>query len=151
MNSESLRMLKEDDVWYKEGLRFKCTGCGQCCTGAPGYTWVSEKEIVEISAHLKLSVKDFSQRYLRYVDGKYSLRENPVNYDCIFLKEKKCQIYLNRPTQCRTYPWWPRVIKSEADWINASHSCEGINHPDAPLVPATTIEEQLNIQETPGA
>ena len=21
------------EPWYKDGLRFKCTGCGDCCTG----------------------------------------------------------------------------------------------------------------------
>ena len=31
--------------WYHEGLRFECTGCGDCCTGAPGYVWLTEEEI----------------------------------------------------------------------------------------------------------
>ena len=31
--------------WYKDGLRFQCTGCGDCCTGGPGYVWVNQAEI----------------------------------------------------------------------------------------------------------
>ena len=28
------------EPWYRDGLRFECTRCGHCCTGAPGYVWV---------------------------------------------------------------------------------------------------------------
>ena len=34
-----------DKVWFKKGLRFECTGCGDCCTGAPGFVWVNSEEI----------------------------------------------------------------------------------------------------------
>ena len=27
-------MSTTPEPWYKDGLRFKCTGCGDCCTGA---------------------------------------------------------------------------------------------------------------------
>ena len=30
--------------WYAEGLRFKCTQCGGCCTGGPGFVWFDEDE-----------------------------------------------------------------------------------------------------------
>ena len=35
--------------WYKDGLQFECTGCGDCCTGEPGYVWVSEQEIQNLA------------------------------------------------------------------------------------------------------
>jgi uncharacterized protein len=142
-----LKIIKEEDTpWYANGLRFECTGCGQCCTGAPGYIWVNEQEIQEIAAYLKLSIDDFSHRYLRLVEGHLSLLELPTTYDCIFLKDKKCQIYSVRPTQCRTFPWWPRHLKSEKDWEEAAKSCEGI-HCNAQLVSAEQIEKQRTIQE----
>ena len=31
--------------WYAAGLRFFCTQCGDCCSGAPGFVWVNEEEI----------------------------------------------------------------------------------------------------------
>ena len=34
-----------DLPWYGGGLRFTCTQCGNCCTGQPGYVWISKKEI----------------------------------------------------------------------------------------------------------
>jgi Fe-S-cluster containining protein len=142
----TLKVLPSDSPWYAEGLNFECTGCGQCCTGSPGYIWVDAQEIEQMAAHLKLSLADFSRRYLRRVKGRFSLLEMPKTYDCVFLKDKKCQIYSVRPTQCRTFPWWPRHLKSEKEWKEAARGCEGIR-PEASLVPFERIEEQRTIQE----
>lgn len=138
----------QDDVWYENGLQFKCTGCGLCCTGAPGYVWVSDKEIVEIANYLKLDLAEFISSYLRRVDGKFSLLEKQYSssgYDCIFLKENKCSIYSLRPTQCRTFPWWPQNLKSKSDWLEAAKHCEGISS-EAPTVSKDVILEQLDLQ-----
>ncbi len=132
-------------VWYTEGVRFACTGCGQCCTGAPGYIFVSLEEIQAIAAYLNLSVADFSKKYLRKVGQRYSLLEKFKSYDCIFLEGKKCQIYPVRPTQCQTFPYWPAVMDTPESWREAAKGCEGIRH-DAPLVPKEEIELQLQRQ-----
>lgn len=139
--------IVNSEPWYKEGLRFKCTECGQCCTGAPGYTWVNDEEIETIANHLKLSLEEFGRRYLRFAKGRYALLEDPRNYDCIFLKDKKCSIYHIRPKQCRTFPWWLDNLESEEAWREAASYCEGIGHPEAPVVPFEKIQEQLTIQE----
>lgn len=141
-----LKIIQDNEPWYAKGLHFKCTECGQCCTGAPGYIWVSEKEIETIADHLNISIQDFYQRYIRRVKGRLSLLEHPANYDCVFLKDKKCQIYQVRPTQCRTFPWWPQNLQSEKDWKEAAIYCEGIRE-EAPLVPFETIQTQLEIQK----
>lgn len=141
-----LKVIQEETPWYAEGLRFECTGCGQCCTGAPGYVWVDEEEIQKIADYLNLSVEEFSQRYLYRVKGRFSLIDLPKTYDCIFLKDKKCTIYSVRPMQCRTFPWWPRLLKSAEDWQEAALTCEGI-HIAAPVVPCEIIEQQRAIQE----
>lgn len=146
-----LKVLPDQIPWYAEGLRFECTGCGQCCTGSPGYVWVDLQEIQAIASFLNLTVEEFSRQYLRRVKGRLSLLELPhvtlpETYDCIFLKDKKCQIYSVRPTQCRTFPWWPHNLKSEKEWREAARTCEGICV-EAPLVPLETIEQQRAIQE----
>lgn len=138
-------VLNKDSKWYSNGLRFECTGCGQCCTGAPGFVWVNPNEIEEMATFLKISVEEFSNKYLRRVMGKVSLIEMPSSYDCVFLKDKKCQIYSVRPTQCRTFPWWPSHLKSEANWKEAATYCEGINC-HATLNSFEKIEEQKFIQ-----
>lgn len=141
-----LKVINKASLWYSDGLHFECTGCGQCCTGAPGYIWVDQQEIEQIAQFLNLSIKEFTHRYLRQVKGRFSLLERPKTYDCVFLKDKKCQIYSVRPTQCRTFPWWPQNLKSEKDWQEAARYCEGIQ-PCAPVVSLETIEQQRMIQE----
>lgn len=146
--SERLKVINNESSqpWYSEGLPFECTGCGQCCTGAPGYIWVNEEEITTIADHLDLSIPEFTARFLRRVNGQYSLVELAKTYDCVFLKDNKCQIYPIRPTQCRTFPWWPRNLRSKEDWEEAAKYCEGINK-KAPIVPLDVIEEQRAIHE----
>lgn len=141
----SLPIIKDEKEkpWFQEGLRFGCTECGQCCTGSPGYAWVSLDEIVAISKYLKLSIDDFAKHYLRQVGEEYALLEHPISFDCVFLKERKCQIYPVRPKQCRTFPWWQSLLESEEAWNEAAKRCEGINHPNAPVVPCDTILEAL--------
>jgi uncharacterized protein len=142
--TNSLNILQDNVPWYSQGLRFKCTECGKCCTGAPGYTWVSDAEIVDIASHLGLSLDEFGKKYLRLVNGKYALLEKPASYDCIFLKDKKCEIYQLRPMQCRTFPWWKQNLSSPEEWQEAAQYCEGISS-EAPLVPLHDIQENLSI------
>lgn len=139
--SDSLQVL--NNTWYSEGLRFRCTGCGKCCTGAPGVVWVTLDEIVKMAEYLKLSIDQFAKRYLREIDCKYALKENFVTHDCVFLKDAKCQIYPVRPTQCRTFPWWKENLENKEAWQEAALHCEGINHKDAELVSCETITQAL--------
>ena len=128
--------------WFEEGLRFQCTGCGQCCTGEPGYVFLSLRDLQALSAHFGLTEGEFAKKYTRHVDGQYALLDRPRTHDCIFLKDKKCTVYEARPLQCRTFPWWVHHLREPSDWEEAAQRCEGINHPDAPLVPSAHIQEQ---------
>lgn len=145
-SNNSLPMLPSRP-WFWKGLRFKCTECGKCCTGAPGFIWVSEHEISEMAQFLAISVELFKRKYVRKRDNRYALVEKKSqNNDCIFLKDKKCQIYHARPLQCRTFPWWKENLNSEESWQHAAQSCEGI-HIDAPLVSHADIMDQLAFSE----
>lgn len=133
------------DKWYKDGLKFKCTGCGKCCTGGPGTVWVDDDEVKEIADTLGCPENVFKTNFTRIVDGERSLNEKK-NYDCIFLKDNKCQIYKVRPKQCRTYPWWPENIKTKKDWKALKKECEGVEHPDGEIIPLSEIEKNLNLE-----
>jgi Fe-S-cluster containining protein len=130
------------EPWFNDGLRFKCTGCGKCCTGSPGYVYLSEKDISALAMHHNLAREEFLRKYTRYVDGQYALLEEPVTYDCVFLKNNQCTVYTARPIQCRTFPWWIQHLREPSDWQEAAARCEGINHPEAPLIPSSEIQEQ---------
>lgn len=143
--NDTLKIIDGKEPWYAKGLQFKCTQCGRCCTGAPGYIWVDESEILTLAAYLNMEAEEFAEKYLREINGRYSLKEMPKTYDCVFLKNNKCSVYSARPKQCRTFPWWPANLKSKQDWNEASKYCEGINHPEAPSVEYSVIKEQLEI------
>lgn len=119
-------MKKPSEPWYRDGLRFSCHQCGNCCTGEPGYIWVDEKEIHDLARTLKMEVQAFGLKYLKKVRGRYSLIEKP-NGDCIlWSREKGCTAYAARPRQCRTYPFWPEVVESKKAWAEEARLCRGI-------------------------
>jgi Fe-S-cluster containining protein len=89
---------------------------------------------------LKIPVEEFLKKYTRRVGTRLSLTEHPRNYDCVFLKGKKCQVYGARPKQCRTFPWWPENLENKEQWEQTAARCEGIDHPDAPLISLGDIQ-----------
>lgn len=115
--------------WYAKGLRFTCTACGGCCTGAPGYVWVTETEIRRIAAAKGMSPEAFSKRYVRKVDDALSLTEEK-NGDCSMLVNGKCSVHAVKPRQCVTYPFWPLVLADEKNWEAESKECPGMNSGD---------------------
>jgi Fe-S-cluster containining protein len=133
-----------DSPWYSQGLQFTCAQCGNCCTGGPGYVWISTLEIGRLAKHLKLTPKEVIERYCRKIGGRFSLKEKRRGdlYDCIFLTERKppagkgnqlvqttrvCSIYEVRPLQCRTWPFWKENLKDEKTWEKRGERCHGIN------------------------
>ena len=134
----------EAGPWYSEGLKFTCAQCGNCCTGGPGFVWISAVELARLAEYLNLSEREVVRRYCRRIDGKLSLKETRRGelYDCVFLKEQKphagngdrvvqsirvCSVYPVRPLQCRTWPFWDGNLRSEAAWERAGKGCHGIN------------------------
>jgi len=114
-------------IWYANtGLNFECQGCGGCCEGPGGYVWVDEEEMASMAKKLGLSDEQFSRRYVRIVFGRTALVDNEKG-DCVFLKDKRCSIYEQRPVQCRTFPWWPELLRSEKAWRENNYNCPGMN------------------------
>lgn len=119
------------DVWYRDGLRFTCTECGNCCTGAPGYVFVKKGEIEKIAAFLGREGKGLTREHLRRVGFRHSLTEDKDTGDCCFLRHEEgkriCSIYPVRPLQCRMWPFWKSNLKSSDAWARASWNCPGVN------------------------
>lgn len=127
--------------WYHQGLRFQCTGCGDCCCGAPGYVWVNASEIDALATASGLTTEDFQRKYTRQVGARKSLIEYP-NGDCVLLgKDRKCTLYSARPRQCRTWPFWASNLASPERWCGVCEACPGAGK--GRLVPQEAIEEQL--------
>ena len=112
--------------WYRDGLRFECTQCGDCCSGEPGYVWVDQVEIEALANELGLDVLAFEQKFIRQIGRDRSLIEYPDG-DCILLdrQTRKCTVYKSRPTQCRTWPFWDSTVKKQQDWEQTCEVCPG--------------------------
>jgi Fe-S-cluster containining protein len=114
---------------YEKGLQFECTRCGKCCTGFPGFVYLSEPAVTAIAEYLNESIDRFLIKYTKTVsifhENRFSLIEKS-NYDCIFWNEN-CTIYPVRPYQCRAYPFWNKHLVSKREWEKASRFCPGIN------------------------
>jgi uncharacterized protein len=136
-------MSTDSDPWYAAGLRFRCTMCGKCCTGAPGFVWVTDDEVAAIADYLRLPHDQMFAMHTRVVNEERSLREK-ANGDCIFWdKTAGCTIYDVRPAQCRTWPFWESNIKSPAAWQHTCDICPGSGHGD--LIPAEEITRRMNV------
>ena len=128
-----------DAPWYKDGLQFRCTQCGNCCSGFPGFVWVNDDELRAIAEHTGKSIGEIRLMHTRLYAGRLSLSEF-ANGDCTFFdpKTRGCSIYEARPIQCRTWPFWRSNIESPEAWARASEGCPGIGTGD--FVPLEAIE-----------
>jgi uncharacterized protein len=148
---------KRDDVeWYRDGLRFECTQCGNCCTGPEGVVWVTDEEAAAIAAHLKLDLETFYRDHARHMGVAFSLNETLTEHghDCEFLDRTTypgkavCGIYSVRPSQCRTWPFWPENLTSKRAWeaVKKRTPCPGMNSGN--LVPIEKIRIQRSSSPT---
>ena len=131
------------DVWYADGLRFRCTQCGDCCSGAEGYVWVNQAEIDAMAARMGMTAADFEAAHVKRVGVRRSLKER-AGGDCVLLDEKtrKCMAYEERPRQCKTWPFWDSNLRSPEAWAEAAEACPGCDK--GQIVPLESIVEQAS-------
>ena len=129
------------DLWYQSGLRFECSRCGHCCTGAPGYVWVTDDELLAIAGLRGEESSETRARFTRLVGRRRSLREKE-NGDCVFYdKDHGCTIYPARPAQCRTWPFWESNTVTPEAWQRTAEICPGCNRGE--LVSAEEITARI--------
>ncbi len=120
-------MTADKKAWYRDGLRFQCSHCGDCCTGAPGYVWVNKEEIAAMAGLVnEPDVDQFERLYVRKIGIRKSLKEFP-NGDCVLFdnEARSCAAYSARPRQCRTWPFWDSNLKNEEAWEETCDACPG--------------------------
>lgn len=126
-------MTDASTPWYDPGLSFKCTQCGNCCTGPSGFVWFNDDEAKAIADYLQMDEKAFRRKFARRKFGRWTLDEVKAQhgYDCVFLRrdaegKAMCSIYPVRPQQCRTWPFWPENLASKEAWDQAAQRCPGM-------------------------
>jgi hypothetical protein len=102
---------------------------------------LSRREQRRLARHLGLRLCEFLDRYTRRdEDGHVALRF--VAGRCILLDGKACSVHEAKPVQCRTWPFWPELLRSRAAYAREVQSfCPGSLA--GPTVPAAAIRRQL--------
>lgn len=132
-------MTTDGDLpWYADGLRFECTQCGNCCSGAPGAVWFTPEEAAAMAKAVGVPLDRFMADYTRRVGARRSLKElvRDGKHDCVFLDRDSrpgkaiCQLYDARPSQCRTWPWWPENVETPQAWAETKQRtpCPGMGN-----------------------
>jgi Fe-S-cluster containining protein len=131
--------------WWKAGVRFECCKRGCCCVthGENGAVFVNADDRRRLAEFLELSARELRSRYLLRTDGRTGLKDAPGTQACVFLGKDGCQVYEARPTQCRTWPFWPENMSARA-WKEVAAFCPGIGR--GRLWSAEEIEAKLDEQ-----
>ena len=118
----------EKKQWWSDGVRFECQGSGKCCLsrGQYGYVYVTLEDRRRLAGHFGLTTTQFTRKYCQKKDGYVQLAYEKASDNCMFLEGKGCTVYEARPTQCRTWPFWPEVMAPKAWAAEVEAFCPGI-------------------------
>jgi Fe-S-cluster containining protein len=137
-------------AWYRDGLRFACRRCGNCCSGKGSVVVVTPREREALARHLSMSVAEFDARHTRVSMDDVVLVDDEETGDCEWLERRDdgttaCRVNAAKPDQCRSYPFWPRVVASQQAWEAEGLRCKGIGQGDA--VPQDEVDRRSGLDE----
>jgi len=123
-------MSKSKPLSIKEGRKFSCTMCGNCCFGS-GVVHLREGEIEKMAQHLEIPIEEFVKKY----NIKYSIELDKIvilitreQDRCPLLTEdNKCSVHAVKPVECITYPFWSELLDDEEEWEAAKAFCPGLD------------------------
>ena len=103
--------------------------------------YLTEDDLKRAARFVGLSARRFEERYVYRTRHLLRFRK-PPDKQCPFLEEGRCSIHPAKPTQCRTFPFWPELVESRAEWKRTGKYCPGIGK--GPLI---QIGEAMEIAE----
>lgn len=99
----------EKEVWQETD----CLSCANCCkTMTPTF---SPADLKRISAHFRITVEEFQQKWLRRERGgnrDWLNKTEPCQF--LNLEDNKCSIYAIRPADCAGFPHLSKKFKEYA-------------------------------------
>ena len=120
----------EENVFYENGLDFSCRQCSRCCRFEGGAVLLSREDLNSLAQWAQLTPEQFIKVYCRFLEDdsgtKYLCLRDKNKSDCTFWNNG-CEAYSARPAQCRSYPFWTKILSSQKAWDNESKVCPGIN------------------------
>jgi Fe-S-cluster containining protein len=97
-------------------VKFECqSNCGKCCTGS-GYVYLNLDDLNRLASKLQWSPLTFRLKFCEETNGLLHLKIE--NNKCPFLINGwQCGVQSFKPTQCRTFPFWPGVdMETVGEW-----------------------------------
>jgi len=121
-----------------DAIRFTCQqGCTNCCE-QDGYVYLTEEDLLRAAKFTGMSARAFEAKYVYRTRHLMRFRK-PRTKQCPFLEGHGCGIHPGKPTQCRTFPFWPETVERKADWDRTARYCPGIGK--GPLIQIGTALE----------
>ncbi len=133
--------------WYKDGVKFQCQGSGKCCIsrGEYGFVYVTAEDRRRMAKEFGVPTRSFTSKYCKKTDEGYHLIEEPGRSECLFLENNQCSVYKARPTQCRTWPFWPEFLNAKKWRSEVKNFCPGVGK--GKLYDPVEIETIMRSQE----
>lgn len=130
--------------WYRDGLRFGCRRCGNCCVGKGSVVVVNDREVEALARAREMTAAAFRAAHTRDSFGDTVLIDREDG-SCEWLDRAadgttSCRVQSAKPDQCRAYPFWPRVLRSPETWSDEGAKCRGIGEGD--VVAAAEIDRR---------
>lgn len=140
-------MSEKNEKFWKNGIQFQCQGSGKCCTsrGEFGFVYLTPEDRQRMADSLGLSMSAFTRQHCERTSTVWHLKEIKERPDCQFLRDKnRCSVYEARPTQCRTWPFWPEMMNAKSWNSEVVSYCPGIGK--GRVISAEEIENTLREQ-----
>jgi len=125
----------------KPGDIFKCQKCGDCCKGYGG-TFITEKEIEKIAAHIRTDIDTFIENYCQSSGGKWMIAQAGDMY-CVFW-DGLCTIHPVKPRMCKTWPFIESILVDTNNWYIMSSLCPGIRTDVPNRIIKKCVSEELS-------
>jgi hypothetical protein len=121
-------------------IRFTCVpGCTRCCD-QKGFVYLTEDDLANAAEFVGLTPAEFEARYVYRTRHLLRLRK-PRGSQCHFLLPGGCSIHPAKPAQCRTFPFWPKLLANRKEWALTAQYCPGIGKGD--FVPLEDVRRAL--------
>lgn len=155
MNSE---MKNAVYVTPSTKIRFKCTGCAECCRHVKESVPVNSQDAFYLTKHLRdmgLDIYCIDQFLDQFAAPAlldecgyfvYFLKSVGEDDSCIFLNGNRCSVQKAKPSACRIYPFM--VDPSESGAYRYLYSKEREHHFRGPVVETRSWMKKYFPQET---
>jgi Fe-S-cluster containining protein len=126
-----------------DSVRFVCQpGCIKCCD-QDGYVYLTEEDLIRAAEFTGISAAAFEKKYVYRTRNEMRFRK-PRQKQCPFLEGHGCGIHPAKPTQCRTFPFWPELVERRLAWNRTARYCPGIGK--GPLIQIGSAMEMAEEQ-----